>query len=125
MVPSCHVRGKDTIASEIHQLADSLFQQTHIQCPRLTMFVWGMTGEPDEAEAEMVREICEEGDCTFERIPQFLFVKRQKTLHDGRVQVYAAPVTRSRLRDGFPELDLLAYDAKEPELDLIADQIEW
>lgn len=125
VVPLYYIRGKDTMASEIQDFADSFFQWAHGKCPNLALFVWGMTGAPNEAEAEVVREICETSDYTFERVPQFVFAKRYRTLQSGERQAYAAPMSSSTLRQDYPELELLSYDAEDPYLDLIIEQTDW
>ncbi|KAF2131757.1 hypothetical protein P153DRAFT_395065 [Dothidotthia symphoricarpi CBS 119687] len=124
IVPQSNTSGKYTMASKIHAFANSLFQWSHTKCPSLRVFIWGMTGKPDEAHEEMVRDTLREGQ-TLERVPQFLFVKRQRKLDCGNTQVYAATVTPSQLREEVPELDLLSYDAGDPELDLIAQRTGW
>lgn len=50
-------------------------------------------------------------DCGVDRAPQQCFVKKLVKLEDGTSQIAGASrVTRSRIRDDFPELQILSYE---------------
>jgi RecB family exonuclease len=60
-----------------------------------------------------------------ERAPQQCFVKRVVELDDGTLQITAARITRSRVRDDFPELHILDYDTGSYVADRLAEEVVY
>ncbi|KAF2032007.1 hypothetical protein EK21DRAFT_61906 [Setomelanomma holmii] len=107
-------RSTDKVVTDLQQFATMFFQQTHKNSPRLDVLIWGMHGEATELDKEIAREL---GDGSFEIIPQIFFVKRRSQEESGAFVINASITTRSRLRDEFPDLDMLAHDPRFRELD--------
>ncbi|KAG9186751.1 hypothetical protein G6011_09859 [Alternaria panax] len=100
---------------KIHQeFATRFFQWAHTQCPLLEVLIWGTCEENYHFKAQRVAEDEMKGRdtsyCVVERAPQECFVKKVLELDDGHFQIVAASVTRSQIRDDFPELHILNYD---------------
>lgn len=74
------------------------------------MLVWGTYGEPLEEMVQVALDDAHNEGFAVERTSQYLFVKRRVALHNGLVQVKATRVSNSRLRDEFPDMDILACD---------------
>jgi hypothetical protein len=86
------------IATRLFQFVDS-----HAICPRFLYIVWGC-----ERKAFPLTAMDEE---TFQRsrVHQQCFVRR-RTVMDGQEMVLAEKVSRARLHDMAPELDILDHD---------------
>ncbi|RYN17825.1 hypothetical protein AA0119_g5965 [Alternaria tenuissima] len=101
---------------EIHQeFATRFFQWAHHRCPLLEVLIWGTYEENFHQEAWQVTEDAKQGrdtsECGVDRAPQQCFVKKLVELEDGTSQIAGASrVTRSRIRDDFPELQILSYE---------------
>lgn len=108
-VVSSHCRTNAEIALDAHGLAISFFSQMHIYCPNLKVLVLGAFGEPTPSEVETaLSDACDEG-CVIERHSQYIYVKRERRGEDGRVNITAVPTSRCRVRDEFPNLDIMVY----------------
>lgn len=94
-------------------MATSIFQEARVQCKSFEVIIWGVYGEPKDIDLASMEEL----GVAFEVIPQLFFVKRTGHGCDDLGQVEAAFSTRSRLRDQYPEVDVLAYDPGFTELD--------
>jgi hypothetical protein len=79
-----------------------------------------MHGEVTELDKVILHDL---GAESYEDIPQIFLVKRRGQYENGTSYIYAAVTTRTRLRDEFPDLDLLAHDPRYQELDRHAAQM--
>lgn len=113
-------RSRQEIVNGIQDLATLLFQRMHTKAPRLDVLVWGMHGEVTELDKVILQDL---GAESYEDIPQIFLVKRSGQYENGTSYIYAAVTTRTRLRDEFPDLDLLAHDPRYQELDRHAAQM--
>jgi hypothetical protein len=108
------------------QFATLFFQWAHTRCPLLKVLIWGSreTGWHSE-RLNALNEQSEGRHQSFgfsELMPQQCFVKRVRELDDGTFEVIATRVTRSRIRDDFPELHILDYDTGSQSADRLAEE---
>jgi hypothetical protein len=113
-------RSRQEIVNGIQDLAALIFQRMHTTAPRLNVLIWGMHGEVTELDKVILHDL---GAESYEDIPQVFLVKRSGQYENGTSYIYAAVTTRTRLRDEFPDLDLLAHDPRYQELDRHAAQM--
>jgi hypothetical protein len=113
------IRSAPQIYFDVREFATSLFKFAHIHCPTLKVLVWGEYKAEDYAIEELVLELAE---AAMEHVPQFVFVKEESISQDGKRQISASLMTHDRLRDDFPQLDLLAYDPRISGMNLHALQ---
>jgi hypothetical protein len=114
-----HIRSAQQVFSDIRDFATAFFEWAHIRCPTLRILVWGEYTVEEDALEEFSSRL---GEALEEYDPQFIFVKEEVVGQDGERQIAASLMTRSRLCDDFPQLDLLTYDPGIHGMDLYALQ---
>ncbi|KAI0575773.1 hypothetical protein TUN199_10292, partial [Pyrenophora tritici-repentis] len=101
--------------SSLSLLIDICAQWAHESCPHLEVLVWGMSKEtPDTAVIDCLRtddmEVRTNSAARVEKIPQQYFIKQLVKTDNGATQILAVSVPRSRIREDFPELDIISCD---------------
>ncbi|KAI2487727.1 hypothetical protein Ptr902_01860 [Pyrenophora tritici-repentis] len=112
-VPKAKVRTDPAL--ETQEFATLFSQWAHESCPHLEVLVWGMSKEtPDTAVIDCLRtddmEVRTNSAARVEKIPQQYFIKQLVKTDNGATQISAVSVPRSRIREDFPELDIISCD---------------
>ncbi|KAK1915392.1 hypothetical protein P3342_003202 [Pyrenophora teres f. teres] len=130
-VPKAKVRADPALNTQ--EFATLFFQWAHASCPHLKVLVWGLSKEtPDSAVIDCLRtddmEVRTDSINGVEKIPQQYFIKQVVEVYNGATQISAVAVPRSRIREDFPELDIISCDtiwfdplarlAREDDVDL-------
>ncbi|KAH7388763.1 hypothetical protein BKA66DRAFT_569080 [Pyrenochaeta sp. MPI-SDFR-AT-0127] len=105
-----YCRGDEQVSLDIHRFATQFFEWAHSYCPRLSVLIWGIYGEPSEEVLQVTLDDAHDDGFAIERASQHLFLKRRAVLQNGLVQATAVRVSYSQLRDEFPDMDILACD---------------
>jgi hypothetical protein len=108
------------------KFATLFFQWAHTRCPLLKVLIWGSRETGWHSEGLNALNEQDEGrhlslGCS-ELISQQCFVKRVRELDDESFEITATRVTRGRIRDDFPELQILDYDTGSESADRLAEE---